>query len=68
LQALSHDVIAGTSRFGIQRGGRQLVGAALRCGNVSFSHKLAQLDVYTLMDKRAPGATWGAPGETALDA
>jgi hypothetical protein len=41
LQALSHDVIAGTSRFEIQRGGRQLVGAALRCGNVSSSHKLA---------------------------
>ena len=35
---------------------------------MSFSHKLAQLDVYTPIDMRAPGASWGVYAlECAMD-
>ena len=69
LEALSHDAIAGTSQFeDFSEAVVNWSGLLYRCDNASFSHKLARLDVYTPMDMRAPGATWGVYAlECAMD-
>jgi xanthine dehydrogenase YagR molybdenum-binding subunit len=69
LQALTHEAIAETSRFeDFNEAVVNWSGLLYRCDNVSFSHKLAQLDVYTPMDMRAPGAAWGVYAlECAMD-
>src|SRR4030095_15566544 len=59
-QALTHDAIAETSQFeDFTEAVVNWSGLLYRCDNVAFSHKLVKLDLYTHMDMRAPGATWG---------
>ena len=69
LEALIHKAFSETSRFEDYR--EEVVnwsGALYRCDNVRFEHKVAQLDVYTPIDMRAPGATWGVYAlECAMD-
>ena len=69
LQALTHEAIAETSRF--EDFSETVVnwsGLLYRCDAAAFDHKLAQLDVYTPIDMRAPGATWGVYAlECAMD-
>ena len=69
LQALTHEAIAETSRFeDFTETVVNWSGMLYRCDNAAFDHKLAQLDVYTPMDMRAPGATWGVYAlECAMD-
>jgi xanthine dehydrogenase YagR molybdenum-binding subunit len=69
LQALSHEAISETSQFeDFSEAVVNWSGLLYRCDNASFSHKLARLDVYTPMDMRAPGATWGVYAlECAMD-
>jgi xanthine dehydrogenase YagR molybdenum-binding subunit len=69
LEALSHEAIAETSQFeDFSEAVVNWSGLLYRCDNASFSHKLARLDVYTPMDMRAPGATWGVYAlECAMD-
>src|SRR4030095_4706844 len=69
LAALSHEAIAATSRFeDFTEAIVNWSGLLYRCDNASFSHKVTQLDVYTPMDMRAPGATWGVYAlECAMD-
>ncbi|HKE05445.1 MAG TPA: xanthine dehydrogenase family protein molybdopterin-binding subunit [Blastocatellia bacterium] len=69
LEALIHKAFAETSRF--EDYSEQVVnwsGKLYRCDNARFEHKVAQLDVYTPIDMRAPGATWGVYAlECAMD-
>src|SRR5262249_40765356 len=69
LEALIHKAFAETSRF--EDYAEQVVnwsGLLYRCDNAMFEHKVAQLDVYTPIDMRAPGATWGVYAlECAMD-
>jgi xanthine dehydrogenase YagR molybdenum-binding subunit len=69
LEALIHTAFAETSRF--EDYTEQVVnwsGMLYRCDNARFEHKVAQLDVYTPIDMRAPGATWGVYAiECAMD-
>jgi xanthine dehydrogenase YagR molybdenum-binding subunit len=69
LQALTHEAIAETSRF--EDFSETVVnwsGTLYRCDNAAFDYRLAQLDVYTPIDMRAPGATWGVYAlECAMD-
>jgi len=69
LEALSHEAIAETSRFEDYNEPIVNWSAVLyRCDNASFSHELVGLDLYTPMDMRAPGATWGVYAlECAMD-
>ena len=69
LQALSHDAVAETSQFeDFSEAVVNWSGLLYRCDNASFSHKLARLDLFTPMDMRAPGATWGVYAlECAMD-
>jgi xanthine dehydrogenase YagR molybdenum-binding subunit len=69
LEALSHEAIAETSQFeDFTEAVVNWSGLLYRCDNASFSHKLVRLDVYTPMDMRAPGATWGVYAlECAMD-
>jgi xanthine dehydrogenase YagR molybdenum-binding subunit len=69
LQALAHEAVAATSQFeDFQEAVVNWSGMLYRCENVAFSHKLVKLDVYTPMDMRAPGATWGVYAlECAMD-
>ena len=69
LEALSHEAISETSQFeDFSEAVVNWSGLLYRCDNASFSHKLARLDVYTPMDMRAPGATWGVYAlECAMD-
>ena len=69
LEALIHEVFAETSRFEDYSEPVAHWSARLyRCENVRLEHKLAQLDVYTPIDMRAPGATWGLYAlECAMD-
>jgi len=60
LEALIHKVFAETSRFEDYTEPVAHWSAILyRCENLRLEHKLAQLDVNTPIDMRAPGATWG---------
>jgi xanthine dehydrogenase YagR molybdenum-binding subunit len=69
LEALIHKALSETSRFEDYR--EEVVnwsGALYRCDNAKFEYKVAQLDVYTPIDMRAPGATWGLYAlECAMD-
>jgi xanthine dehydrogenase YagR molybdenum-binding subunit len=69
LQAVVHEAIAETSRFeDFTETVVNWSGLLYRCDNVAFDHKVAQLDVYTPMDMRAPGASWGVYAlECAMD-
>ncbi len=69
LEALIHKAFAETSRF--EDYSEPVVhwsGLLYRCENSSLEHKVAQLDVYTPIDMRAPGAAWGLYAlECAMD-
>src|SRR5262245_16325628 len=69
LEAIIHKAIAETSRFEDYTETVAHWSAMLyRCENVRLEYKLAQLDVYTPIDMRAPGATWGLYAlESAMD-
>ncbi|HEY3188518.1 MAG TPA: xanthine dehydrogenase family protein molybdopterin-binding subunit, partial [Solirubrobacteraceae bacterium] len=69
LQALTHEAVAETSRFeDFNEAVVNWSGLLYRCDNVAFDHKVAPLDVYTPMDMRAPGASWGVFAlECAMD-
>jgi xanthine dehydrogenase YagR molybdenum-binding subunit len=69
LMALTHAVVAETSRF---EDYIEVVvnwsGSAYQCDNVTLDYKVAALDVYTPLDMRAPGATQGVYAlESAMD-
>ncbi len=60
LQAIEHKVVQETSRFeDYEENIVNWSGLAYKCENVSLEHKLAQLDLFTPLDMRAPGATTG---------
>ncbi len=60
LQALSHDVVAGTSSFeDHQEVVVNWTGLMYHAENCFFDHKLAKLDTYSPGDMRAPGAVVG---------
>src|SRR5262245_26514542 len=69
LEALIHKVFAETSRFEDYSETVAHWSAMLyRCENLRLEQKVAQLDVYTPIDMRAPGATWGLYAlESAMD-
>jgi len=69
LVALTHDAVGETSRF---EDFCEVVvnwsGQLYRCPNIRLGYKLADLDVYTPMDMRAPGAAHGVHAlEVAMD-
>ena len=69
LTSMKHDVVQNTSRF------EDYVETIVNweallytCANTKFSHEIAQLDLYTPGDMRAPGATTGVFAvECAID-
>jgi xanthine dehydrogenase YagR molybdenum-binding subunit len=69
LEALIHEAIAETSRF--EDYSEPVVnwsGLLYGCDNVRLDHKVVQLDLYTPIDMRAPGAVWGVYAlECAMD-
>lgn len=69
LEALTHDVLAATSR--IEKFHRPIVewsAGLYACENVRTSQQIAALDVNTPCDMRAPGAAEGVfPVESAMD-
>ncbi|GBU18991.1 MULTISPECIES: xanthine dehydrogenase family protein molybdopterin-binding subunit [Methylobacterium] len=69
LQALKHDVIQETSRYeDYQETIPNWSGVLYRCDNVAMSYRLAQTDMATPGDMRAPGAVTGVFAiETAMD-
>jgi xanthine dehydrogenase YagR molybdenum-binding subunit len=69
LRAVSHQAIAATSRF--EDYTEPVVnwsGELYSCRNVMSRHDVAELDLNTPCDMRAPGATWGVFAlESAMD-
>jgi xanthine dehydrogenase YagR molybdenum-binding subunit len=69
LQSLMHEAIENTSRF--EEYVEVVVnwsGLLYKCDNTKLTYKLAELDLYTPIDMRAPGATLGVYGiESAID-
>jgi xanthine dehydrogenase YagR molybdenum-binding subunit len=69
LTALIHEAVAATSRF--EQYKETVVdwsGQMYKCDNVRFNHRLVELDLYTPLDMRAPGATLGMHAiEVAMD-
>ena len=69
LTALTHEALAETSHF--EEYSENVVGWSgmlYQCDNVKLDHKVVQLDVYTPIDMRAPGASWGVYAlECAMD-
>ncbi|RZA24290.1 MAG: xanthine dehydrogenase family protein molybdopterin-binding subunit, partial [Proteobacteria bacterium] len=69
LTSIKHEVLSETSQF--EEYTENVVswsGEVYECENASFDYKLAKLDVYTPIDMRAPGATWGVYAlESAID-
>lgn len=69
LTALTHEAIAETSRF--EEYSENVVGWSgmlYQCDNTRHEHKVVQLDLYTPIDMRAPGAAWGVYAlECAMD-
>ena len=69
LEALMHEALAETSRF--EEYSEQVVnwsGELYHCKNVKLGYKVAQLDLYSPSDMRAPGAAWGLFAlESAMD-
>ena len=65
LVSIKHDALANTSRFeDYQENDVNWAGLLYKCDNTKFTYKLAQLDLYTPIDMRAPG---GATGMYALE-
>ncbi len=64
-----HEAVAETSRFENYTEAVVIWSPLLyRCENTKLDHKVAQLDVYTPSDMRAPGAVWGLYAlESAMD-
>ncbi len=69
LLALGHQATAQTSRFeDFTEHVVEWSGMLYRCENLSLAYRLVPLDVYTLLDMRAPGAALGLIGlECAMD-
>ena len=69
LHAILHEAVAETSRFeDFTETVVDWSAVLYRCDNVALDQKLVKLDVYTPMDMRAPGATWGVYAlECAMD-
>lgn len=69
LQAIEHTVVCETSRFETYTEGIvNWAGMLYKCENVELKHELAQLDQFTPLDMRAPGATTGLFAlESAMD-
>jgi xanthine dehydrogenase YagR molybdenum-binding subunit len=69
LAAVLHEATAETSRF--EDFTENVVGWSGRvyaCANVELAYRVADLDLYTPIDMRAPGAAWGMFAlESALD-
>jgi xanthine dehydrogenase YagR molybdenum-binding subunit len=69
LTALTHEAVAETSHF--EEYSENVVswsGMLYQCDNTKHDHKVVQLDVYTPIDMRAPGASWGVYAlECAMD-
>lgn len=62
--AIMHHALANTSQFeDYQENDVNWAGVLYKCDNTKFTYKLAQLDLYTPIDMRAPG---GATGMYAL--
>ena len=58
---MKHDAVANTSRFeDYQENVVNWGGSLYHCDNLEVSHKLAQLDLASPMDMRAPGAAAGS--------
>ncbi|MDB6123255.1 MAG: Periplasmic aromatic aldehyde oxidoreductase, molybdenum binding subunit YagR [Pedosphaera sp.] len=65
LEAFMHDALANTSRYeDYQEMVVNWAGSLYQCDNMKFSYNIAQLDLCTPMDMRAPG---GAPGMYAIE-
>ncbi|MCU1309058.1 MAG: aerobic-type carbon monoxide dehydrogenase, large subunit CoxL/CutL-like protein [Candidatus Angelobacter sp.] len=69
LEALIHEALAETSQFEeYSEPVVQWSGELYKCENVKLDHALANLDINTPVDMRAPGATWGLYAlESAMD-
>jgi xanthine dehydrogenase YagR molybdenum-binding subunit len=69
LTAVKHDAVANTSRYeDYQENVVNWASSLYRCDNSKVSHKVAQLDMATPMDMRAPGAAAGVYAlECAMD-
>ena len=69
LEAVMHEAIAETSQF--EDYSENVVnwsGLLYHCENAKLTHKVAQLDLSTPLDMRAPGAVWGLYAlESAMD-
>ncbi|HWF83366.1 MAG TPA: xanthine dehydrogenase family protein molybdopterin-binding subunit, partial [Vicinamibacterales bacterium] len=69
LEGIVHETVSETSRF--EDYSEPIVhwsGLLYQCDNVTLDHKVAQLDVNTPGDMRAPGAVWGVYAlECAMD-
>ncbi len=69
LESIEHEAISETSRF--EDYTEEVVnwsGFLYHCPNVRFDHKVLQLDLFTPIDMRAPGAVWGLFAlESAMD-
>ena len=69
LDAITHEAIAMTSQYEeFARNDTAWADALYKCANTKFTHKLAQLDLSTPCDMRAPGAATGVYAlECAMD-
>ena len=69
LQSISHEAVAGTSRFeDYQEVVVNWSGLLYQCQNVKLDYRLAKIDTATPSDMRAPGATLGVFAlECAMD-
>ncbi|MGI4745256.1 MAG: xanthine dehydrogenase family protein molybdopterin-binding subunit [Janthinobacterium lividum] len=69
LMAMTHDAIANTSQFEeYMETTVNWEGLLYTCPNTKFSYEVAELDLYTPSDMRAPGATTGVYAiEAAMD-
>ncbi|HEY0134638.1 MAG TPA: molybdopterin cofactor-binding domain-containing protein, partial [Nannocystis sp.] len=69
LEAITHDTLSNTSRF--EHYCENVVpwsGVMYQCDNVRLDYKIAQLDLYTPIDMRGPGAVSGVYAlECAID-
>jgi xanthine dehydrogenase YagR molybdenum-binding subunit len=66
LEAITHDAITVTSQYeDFYRQETGWSGLLYKCGNATYAHRLAHLDLPTSCDMRAPSA---APGVYALEA
>ncbi|RYZ77491.1 MAG: xanthine dehydrogenase family protein molybdopterin-binding subunit, partial [Proteobacteria bacterium] len=69
LQAMKHEAVAETSTFeNYVENVVNWTGIGYQCDNVELKYEVAQLDLYTPLDMRAPGATTGVFAlECAID-